>query len=163
MARGDGHIVIGLDDSEGGRAALRFALHDAVRRGARLDVVAAFRIPGTRNAFEARPPAEPSIAEITGAVRALVSGMVEEVVAELDPSVVPPPVSVLAVGGSAGEVLVHTARNADLLVVGSRGHGRVAGAVLGSVSLHCMLHATCPVTVVQPGTVPAEVSAPVPG
>ena len=166
MARHVDRIVVGLDDSPGGRAALRFALQDAVRRGARVDVVAAFRGPEHRPSFDGRPPVPPSersTAELTASVRALASERVDEALAELGSSVVPPPVTVLAVGGHAGEVLVHTARTADLLVVGSRGRGRVAGAVLGSVSLHCVLHATCPVTVVHPAAVEAEASAPVPG
>jgi nucleotide-binding universal stress UspA family protein len=40
------------------------------------------------------------------------------------------------------------ARDADLLVVGHRGRGAVASALLGSVGLRCVLHSTCPVTVV---------------
>ena len=165
MARHVDRIVVGLDDSPGGRAALRFALQDAVRRGAHLDVVAAFRVPEYRPTVDGRPVllSEQPTAELTASVRALASGMVDEALTELGPSVVPPPVTVLAVGGQAGEVLVHTARTADLLVVGSRGRGRVAGAVLGSVSLHCVLHATCPVTVVHPAAVKAEASAPVSG
>lgn len=142
------HVVVGLDDSEGGRAALRFALRDAVRRGACVEVVTAFRVPEHRPGHTGRP-ARPA-GRTTASVRTLAAATVEEALAELDPSAFPPPVTVLAVGGDAGEVLVHIARNADLLVVGSRGRGRIAGAVLGSVGLHCVLHAPCPVTVVHP-------------
>jgi nucleotide-binding universal stress UspA family protein len=52
--------------------------------------------------------------------------------------------------GNAGEVLVDASAGADTLVVGHRGRGAVASAVLGSVGLHCVLHARCPVTVVRP-------------
>jgi nucleotide-binding universal stress UspA family protein len=45
-------------------------------------------------------------------------------------------------------VLLEAAHGADLLVIGSRGHGGFASMVLGSVSMHCVLHAPCPVTVV---------------
>lgn len=113
MTGGNELVVVGVDDSPAGRAALRFALHDAVRDRAR-------RIVGE------------TLAEI-------VAG-----------GAVPPPVAVHAVGGSAGEALVHAARTADLLVVGSRGRGGLTSAVLGSVSLHGVLHAHCPVTVVHP-------------
>jgi nucleotide-binding universal stress UspA family protein len=47
-------------------------------------------------------------------------------------------------------------RGADLLVLGHRGRGGFASAVLGSVGLHCVLHALCPVTIVRPEREPAE-------
>ncbi|MBW0092640.1 universal stress protein [Pseudonocardia sp. KRD-184] len=151
-------VVVGVDDSAGGRAALRFALQDAARRGARVDVVAAFRMPdpnvwGPEGAVIAGR-VEQTPAQVHGAVRTRTQEIVDEALAE--PAVAeravagPPPVTVLAVAGSAGEVLVHAAHTADLLVVGSRGHGAVRSAVLGSVGLHCVLHAPCPVTVVRP-------------
>jgi len=50
-----------------------------------------------------------------------------------------------------GHLLVHEAADADLLVVGSHGHGHgaVTGALLGSVSEYCTNHATCPVAVIR--------------
>jgi nucleotide-binding universal stress UspA family protein len=58
------------------------------------------------------------------------------------------PVDVEAVAGQPVDVLVDVARGADELVVGSRGRNAAASALLGSVSLGCVLHARCPVTVV---------------
>ena len=52
--------------------------------------------------------------------------------------------------GAPSDVLLARAREAALLVVGSRGHGTVRPALLGSVALHCVMHATCPVLVVHP-------------
>jgi nucleotide-binding universal stress UspA family protein len=52
-------------------------------------------------------------------------------------------------GTPASAVLVAESERADLLVVGHRGHGGVTGVVLGSVALHCVSHAHCPVTVVR--------------
>jgi nucleotide-binding universal stress UspA family protein len=52
-----------------------------------------------------------------------------------------------AVEGHPADVLVEASRHADLLVVGSRGHGVLSGIVLGSVSQHCAVHATSPVLV----------------
>ncbi len=157
-------IVVGLDDSPGGRAALRFALHDAVRRGARVEAVAVFRLPDYGwdvSGVALTAAAERSPAEIHDAVRDRARVIVDEVLAEIAATVIePPPVRVLAVGGNAGDTLVHVARTADLLVVGSRGRGGIASALLGSVGLHCVLHAHCPVTVVHPAEdrTPAPVS-----
>jgi nucleotide-binding universal stress UspA family protein len=49
----------------------------------------------------------------------------------------------------AGPALVEAARDADLLVVGSRGRGGWKALLLGSVSMHCVTHAPGPVVVVR--------------
>jgi len=46
-------------------------------------------------------------------------------------------------------VLLDAAAGADLLVVGSRGYGGFAEALLGSVGQHCVHHATCPVVIIR--------------
>jgi len=51
--------------------------------------------------------------------------------------------------GAAAEVLLDAADEADLLVVGSQGHGGFAGMLLGSVSQHCVRHARCPVAIIR--------------
>jgi nucleotide-binding universal stress UspA family protein len=61
-----------------------------------------------------------------------------------------PTVQRLALRGQAGAVLVDQAADADLLVVASRGRGEFRGLLLGSVALHCVVHAPCPVLVVRP-------------
>lgn len=53
------------------------------------------------------------------------------------------------ISGPAAPVLIEASRNADLLVVGTRGHGAVATMFLGSVSHHCVQHASCPTVVVR--------------
>jgi nucleotide-binding universal stress UspA family protein len=53
------------------------------------------------------------------------------------------------INGAAPTVLVDRSKHADLLVVGSRGHGGFAELLLGSVSDHCVHHAACPVVVVR--------------
>jgi nucleotide-binding universal stress UspA family protein len=72
------------------------------------------------------------------------------------------PVDVRVVPGSAGQVLLDQAADADLLVVWHRGRGGIASACLGSVGLQCVLHAACPVVVVrcaQASAARAEVAA----
>ena len=53
------------------------------------------------------------------------------------------------VEGNAAQVLLDALDGADLLVVGSRGHGGFTEALLGSVSQHCVHHARCPVVVIR--------------
>ena len=53
------------------------------------------------------------------------------------------------VEGRAGPVLVAAAEGADLLVVGCRGHGGLAGTLLGSVGQYCAHHAACPVVIMR--------------
>jgi nucleotide-binding universal stress UspA family protein len=76
----------------------------------------------------------------------------DEVAADRTPLV---SVDVEAVAGGPAPVLLDAAEGADLLVLGHRGRGAFSSAVLGSVGLQCVLHATCPVTIVRP-TVVAE-------
>ena len=59
------------------------------------------------------------------------------------------PVTALVRQGHAAQALLEAAAKADLLVVGSRGHGGFAEALLGSVSQHCVQHAPCPVVIVR--------------
>jgi nucleotide-binding universal stress UspA family protein len=58
-------------------------------------------------------------------------------------------IETLVVEGPAAHVLVQMSANADLLVVGSRGHGGFKELLLGSVSSQCVHHSRCPVTVVR--------------
>lgn len=60
------------------------------------------------------------------------------------------PVEGRLVQGHPASVLIDASAHADLLVVGSRGHGGFVGALLGSVSHRCVAHAACPVVVVPP-------------
>jgi nucleotide-binding universal stress UspA family protein len=153
MTQRSDRIVVGLDGSTASRAALAFALREAARRGAAVEVVTAFEIPGYWDAiYRALPPEDgPSLIEARDAVCKEVDNVVEDVRASLaDEMPQRPPVAVTAVGGSAADALLRAARAADLLVVGSRGRGGFTSMLLGSVSLQCMLHATCPVTVVRP-------------
>jgi nucleotide-binding universal stress UspA family protein len=56
------------------------------------------------------------------------------------------------VQGKPAEALIEASQSADLLVLGTRGHGQMVELVLGSVSAECVLHARCPVTVIREDT-----------
>lgn len=58
-------------------------------------------------------------------------------------------VSTSVMEGNAAQVLLKAAKGAELLVVGSRGHGGFAGALLGSVSQHCVHLSPCPIVIVR--------------
>jgi nucleotide-binding universal stress UspA family protein len=73
--------------------------------------------------------------------------MLAEVLAQVGEDAAGVAVRELVGGGPPAKVLLESARDADLLVIGSRGRGGFASAVLGSVSLACVLHSPCPVLV----------------
>ncbi|PVZ06364.1 universal stress protein [Actinomycetospora cinnamomea] len=150
---GDEHrptVVVGVDGSPGSRAALVDAMRSAARRGARLEVVAVYEPPEWR--LPLPPTPLPSRAEIEGSLLEAVHQMVTEVAYELGGEhLARPEIEVYVVPGDAAEVLVAVARDADELVVGHRGRGALASALLGSVGWGCVLRAPCPVRVVPDG------------
>jgi nucleotide-binding universal stress UspA family protein len=144
-------IVVGVDLSDWSQAALECALTEANLRRAQLDVVSA--VPDAQfwpseDALSASGAQIPSREQRVDRVREDVERLVAEVVAKQRAEGVP--IRVRAVQGAASQVLTEEARGADLLVVGHRGRGGFASAVLGSVGLHSVLNAPCPVLVVRP-------------
>jgi nucleotide-binding universal stress UspA family protein len=83
--------------------------------------------------------------ELEKAAERVVANAVVDV-AGAHPSV---PVRGRALQGNPAAVLIRAARDAELLVVGSRGHGGFVGALLGSVGQHCVHHASCPVVIIR--------------
>lgn len=145
----ESYVVVGVDGSPGSRAALEYAVAEAARRGALLRVVAAVNLPefwATNYGMYIPPPPR----DILGDMRKEAQRFVDEAMAARSDAVGQVPITIEARDGRAGEVLVDAAEGADLLVVGHRGRGAVSSALLGSVGLHCLLHARCPVTVVPP-------------
>lgn len=155
-----GHIVVGVDGSSGSRSALAFALQDAARRKATVTVVAAFAPPDFWVPLHGVP--QISLDEIRDGMQCHVERTVAEVTEKLRGELGQiPPVTIRVVAGSAAQVLLETAEQADLLVVGSRGHGGISSVLLGSVSMQCTLHATSPITIVHSaGDMTEEESAP---
>ena len=138
-----GTIVVGVDGSATSRAALRWAHAEAQARGDALRVVTVWRLPVTTTmpAFDALPVPE----DIDDQTRdTLLTICAEEGVTPDGPV----PVTLLITEGSASAALLQAAADADLLVVGARGHGGFTGLVLGSVSNQCVHHSPVPVVVV---------------
>lgn len=144
-------IVVGIDGSAGARAALAWALAEAARRGADLEVVHAF--PVEVSWTDAHLLDSGNVDAIRSDTRTRAEATVAEVRAE---GAVPagPGVQVVVVAGPPAAELVQRSDGAALLVVGSRGRGALRSALAGSVALHCAAHARCPVVVVHPESAP---------
>jgi nucleotide-binding universal stress UspA family protein len=133
-------IVVGVDGSDGGDAALRWALAEAALRGATVDAMIVWHIP-----YVARDPAIGLVIDPAGEAAHAAELLDAATTGEHDVVVN----RVVAEGGAA-RALIDRAQGADLLVVGSRGRGGFTGLLLGSVSQQCVQHAPCPVVVVRP-------------
>ena len=147
-------VVVGVDGSVESRMALRFALEDAHRRGARVRAVTAYLSPefwAASYGVAALPTIEEVVEDNVTVARDVLKAVVDEA-----PALGEVPVDVVALPGAPASVLIEQAQGAALLVVGHRGRGGFKSAVLGSVGMHCVLHATCPVTVVRPQQEPAD-------
>ena len=138
---------MGVDGSPSSQAALRWAVRYAGLVGGKVEAVSAWEVPGM--ASWSAPAVDTDFDEAQAE-----QGLVEEVRAVLgeDGGSL---VQERLVRGNAAEVLVDSAEGAEMLVVGSRGHGGFPRALLGSVSQQVAQHAPCPVTIIRPD-VPAE-------
>lgn len=134
MVEDDGHgrVVVGLDDSIGARVALRYAVQEARDRGAPLEVVTASCRPSGGALYPSggalyRVPLVVERETVHAAALAGARAVVDEVLAGdavEHPDTSPPRVAVRAEAGDAGPVLVGSAREPDVLVVGHPRAGR---------------------------------------
>jgi nucleotide-binding universal stress UspA family protein len=138
-----GRIVVGVD-GDGSRAPLHWAVAEAIRRQAELDVVHAFQPAHDISPIGIPGPALDT-APYEGAAKLLVDGAVASIHARERSAL--RDVQRITVPDSGGVALTEASKGADLLVVGQRGRGPLKG-LLGSVSHQCVHHAACPVTVV---------------
>jgi nucleotide-binding universal stress UspA family protein len=136
-------IVVGLDSSPSSKDALRWAARQAELTGASLEVVTTWEFP---TAFGWAPPYPENFDPGRDASQSL-----DEAIEEVLGTAPRVKVRTKVVEGHPAPVLVALSRGADLLVVGSRGHGEFAGMLLGSVSEHCVTNAHCPVLVLREG------------
>lgn len=141
----DGRVVVGVDDSPGGREALRYAAAVARWQGWTLHII---------HTWHQSYPAAPYSLDAGVLVKALedaAQDLEEKVEAEvLGPE---PDLDVrrTVAEGSPARLLVAASEGADLLVVGSRGRGALSSVALGSVGQSCVHHAHCPVLIVRHG------------
>jgi nucleotide-binding universal stress UspA family protein len=129
-------VVVGVDGSPEADAAMHVAYEEARIRDGELVIVHAWQYPPFGPGGDDRRHAEERLAE-----------SVERFRAEVAPIV---PITEKLVGGDARQVLTTESADAELVVVGTRGLGRVSATVLGSVSTYLLHHARCPVEVVPP-------------
>lgn len=133
-------IVVGVDGSGASADALRWAAGQAQLTGSRLHVICAWRRPVTYGI-----PADYSDMDFDNEARRKLDTVLDEVLGS-DPMV---GVDTQVAEGPAARILVEATPGADLLVVGSRGHGAFAEMLLGSTSQYCAQHASCPVVIVR--------------
>jgi nucleotide-binding universal stress UspA family protein len=135
-------IVVGVDGSDSSVEALRWAARQAVLGGDGVTAIAVWNWPTSFG----WAPAYPSEFSPSGDA----DRVLREAIDAVRPEFPTLEIRTRVVEGRAAQVLVQLSRDADLLVVGSRGHGEFAGMLIGSVSEHCVTSAACPVVVVRP-------------
>jgi len=144
-------IVVGFDGSEHAYAALRWAIDEARRHDAGVRVVHVWSY-GIASA-------SPYTGDVVETLRDAAQLVLDDAAKVVDEAGVP--YETRLEFGSAAPALVLDAEDAVLLVVGSRSHGGLTGAILGSVANACVHHAPCPVVVVPDGRARAEGVRPV--
>lgn len=141
----NGHkkILVGVDGSENSVRALRWALAEARVRGDAVELLHTWHFP-----YMADPtgmvPYPTSALEECGA--AILADALKAVEADTHGVVT----TTSVVQGAGAGPLIEASREADLLVIGRRGHGGFLTLVMGSVAQQVAAHAHCPVVVVGP-------------
>jgi nucleotide-binding universal stress UspA family protein len=142
----NGHkIVVGIDGSEHSDRALAWAIEQAKLRSARLQVVSVWHVPalvygGPGFAPQLDSAVDEAFKDVADESARAASRTARE--ADVD-------VEMDVEHGQTVDRLLEAAEGADMLVVGSRGHGGFTGLLLGSVSAQCAHHAPCPLVIVR--------------
>ncbi|MFE2017808.1 universal stress protein [Streptomyces sp. NPDC059499] len=138
-----GRIVVGVDGSDASIKALRWAVRQAELTGDTVEAVNSWEYPAS--SWASMMPGMPEDFDPQAvAIVALTEALEEALGAEGAASV-----SKVVVIGNPAQSLLDRAAGANLLVVGARGYSGFKATLLGSVSLHVVQHAPCPVTVVR--------------
>lgn len=139
-------FVVGVDGSDSSLQALQWAIAESGRHTAKLVAI---------TTWTALPPPVVSpyvdVSEMGNRTDALSAAeqALKDVLEDALANHLPVAVQIVATEGHPAKILIEHSRNADLLVVGARGRGSVAGWLLGSVSQEVLRHASCPVAVVR--------------
>ena len=140
MADNGRRIVVGIDGSPRSREALRWAVDQARRTGAQVRAVAAWDV--SPFVYLAPTATEETYEQ---AAETVLNEVVESVLDGEDDV----PIERVMVQGRPGPAVAKAARGAELLVIGSHGHGEIPGMHLGSTAGYCVHHAPCPVLVIR--------------
>lgn len=138
-------IVVGVDGSDHAHHALTWAMKEAAIRHVPLTVLAVHVVAAS--GWTGNPIILPGDQEDVDKIRHTVQETVEKTAAEIGQPQ-PPSVTVRAMDGFPAPELIEASRQADLVVLGSRGAGGFARLTMGSVSSQVVHHAHCPVVVV---------------
>jgi len=140
-------IVVGVDGSPSSIAALRWARRIGQAVGADLEAVTTWEFPASYGVGAVPLDWRPDVDAAQQLADALTAAF---------GSPEPAGITRQIREGHAAPVLVEASAGAEMLVVGSRGHGGFVGLLLGSVSAYCAEHASCPVVVVHEPAESAE-------
>jgi nucleotide-binding universal stress UspA family protein len=138
-------IVVGVDGSIHSKTALRWAITQARLTAATVEAVSVWQEPVLIGYSYGGSPLPYESDSIPASAEKVLAETVADVAGQSD---APVEIRVRVARGHPVQVLLEAAGGAQMLVLGSRGHGTVAGMLLGSVSQHCVQHAPCPVVVV---------------
>ena len=134
-------IVVGVDGSVSSKAALAWAIRQGQLTGAVVEAVTTWEFP-TVYGYPA-----PILDNVN--LEELATKVVTDAITDVTAAMTAGELRYMVVEGNAARVLLKESARADLLVVGSRGHGGFVEALLGSTGQHCVHHATCPVVVIR--------------
>ena len=137
-------IVVGVDGSPESKEALRWAIDEAHLRQATVRAIYVWTYP----LIFAGEYVPPDMID-ANALREAAKKALDEAVAEVGGDTPEAYIERIVEHGAVAHVLVEAAKDADLLVVGSRGHGGFTGTLLGSVSQQCAHHAPCAVVIIR--------------
>lgn len=145
-------VVVGVDGSPQSVAALHWGARYAAATGATVRAVFAWHYPTAAGQAPVGKAPEP----VRHQAEDLERHHLDDAIAQVYPPEARGEVDAQIAYGHPAQVLIDMSKEADLLVVGGSGHGAFTGMLLGSVSIHCVTSAFCPVTVVRSTEAGAE-------